>query len=201
MPDGDSEQYVISETERNDALATLVHATSAGGLTLDDFSRRTDAVLAARSRGELVAATQGTGAPLDAGRVKRRWLLLVGTRLKRGRFVLPELTKATVLVGELHVDLRGATLVGPEPTIRLHVLMGSLRLLVPRGIRVEVDQSSLFGGRTITAFGPPPPPANGPLPGPVTPVLRVRMVDVLGNVRVTDDPHSFSPDLFPAVRQ
>jgi hypothetical protein len=71
--------------------------------------------------------------------------------------------------------------------------MGSLRLLVPRGIHVEVDQSSLFGGRSITTFGP--------APSNVTPVLRVRMLDVLGNVKVTDDPHSFSPELFPPAPQ
>jgi hypothetical protein len=193
VTDGESEQYVLSETERNEALASLVHATSAGGLTLEDFSRRTDAVIAAKSRGELVAVTADLGVSLDPGQVKRRWFLLVGTKLKRGRFVLPEQTTATIIAGEIHVDLRGATLVGPEPTIRVRALMGSLRLLVPRGVHVEVDESSLFGGRSITTFGPPP--SN------VTPVLRVRMIDVLGNVKVTDDPHAFSPELFPLAPQ
>ena len=113
--------------------------------------------------------------------------MLVGNRVRRGRFVLPERTTAVVLLGEIHLDLRGATLVGPEPAIKVWALMGNLRVLVPRGIHVEVDSSSLFGGRTLAAYGPPPSSA--------TPVLRIRMIDVLGAVKVTDDPTLWSPNL------
>jgi hypothetical protein len=189
MAEGDAERFVLSETERNDALASLVRATSTGDLTLEDFSRRTDIVLRAETRAELVSATADVGVPAAALPAQRRWTLLIGTKVRRGRFVLPEETKAFILAGEIHVDLRGATLVGPDPTIKVTALAGSLRLLVPSGIHVEVDQTSLFGGRSIHSFGP--------VPSPLTPTLRVRMVDVLGSVKVTDDPHRFSPDLFP----
>lgn len=191
MPDtsGDSEQFVLSDNERNATLASLVRACGQGGVTLEEFSRRTDAAIAASSRAELVAVTADIVPPLDPGRVSRRWFVPVGHKVKRGRFVLPEQTTAYMLAGEIHVDLRGATLVGPEPTIRVVALMGNVHLLVPRGIHVEVDQSSLFSGRSIVTYGPPP--------SPVTPVLRVRMIDMLGSVRVTDDPQRFSPELFP----
>ena len=190
MTSADGEQYVVSESERAGALASLVRACGSGQVTLDEFSRRTDLALAARSRTDLVAATADLSASVVPGRVKRRWFVPFGNRVRRGRFVLPEHTTAVVLMGEIHLDLRGATLVGPEPTIKLWVLMGNLRVLVPKGIHVEVDTSSLFGGRTIVTYGPPPSPA--------TPVLRIRMIDVLGAVKVTDDPAAWSPDLASA---
>jgi len=184
---GDGEHYVVSETERHDALASLVRAASEGQVTLDEFSRRTDLALAARSRVDLVAATAALGVTAAAGRVKRHWFVPFGNRVRRGRFVLPEHTTAVVLAGEIHLDLRGATLVGPEPTIKLWVFMGNLRVLAPWGIHVEVDSSSLFGGRTIATYGPAPSAA--------TPILRIRMIDVLGAVKVTDDPALWSPNL------
>jgi hypothetical protein len=187
LTSGDEEQYVVSDTERREALASLVTAASVGQVTLDEFSRRTDVALSARSRTDLVAALADLGVAVAPGRVKRRWFVPFGNRVRRGRFVLPEHTSAVVFAGEIHLDLRGATLVGPEPTIKLWVFMGNLRVLAPRGIHVEVDSSSLFGGRTIATYGPPPSPA--------TPVLRIRMIDVLGAVKVTDDPAKWSPNL------
>jgi hypothetical protein len=187
---GDEEQYVVSDAERREALASLVRAASEGQVTLDEFSRRTDVALGARSRTDLVSATADLGVAVAPGRVKRRWFVPFGNRVRRGRFVLPEHTSAVVLAGEIHLDLRGATLVGPEPTIKLWVLMGNLRVLAPRGIHVEVDSSSLFGGRTIATYGP--------LPSAATPVLRIRMIDVLGAVKVTDDPTAWSPNLASA---
>ena len=187
MASDDEEHYVVSDTERQEALASLVRAATAGQMTLDEFSRRTDVALGARSRTDLVAATSDLGVALAPGRIKRRWFVPFGNRVRRGRFVLPEHTSAVLLAGEIHLDLRGATIVGPEPTIKLWVLMGNLRVLAPRGIHVEVDSSSLFGGRTIASYGPPP--------GAATPVLRIRMIDVLGAVKVTDDPALWSPNL------
>ena len=187
MTNGEEEQFVVSDTERRDALAALVRAATEGQVTLDEFSRRTDVALAARSRGDLVSATADLGVVAAPGRVKRHWFVLVGNRVRRGRFVLPERTRAVILLGEIHLDLRGATLVGPEPAIKVWALMGNLRVLVPRGIHVEIESSSLFGGRTITGFGP--------VPSPATPVLRIRMIDVLGAVKVTDDPYQWSPSL------
>jgi hypothetical protein len=184
---GDGEHYALSDTERRDVLATLVRAASEGQVTLDEFSRRTDVALAARTRTDLVAATADLARVAVPGPIKRRFIVLFGNRVRRGRFVLPEHTSAVMFAGEIHLDLRGATLVGPEPTIKVWALMGNLRVLAPRGIHVEVDSSSLFGGRTIATYGPPPSAA--------TPVLRIRMIDVLGAVKVTDDPAIWSPNL------
>lgn len=182
---GSDARFVVSDSERRSALVALVQACGAGRLTLDEFSRRSDVAAGTASRTDLVAVTADLDTvAMASGSPKRRWFVPVGNRVRRGRFVLPERTSAVVLMGEIHLDLRGATLVGPEPTIKLWVVMGNLRLLVPSGITVEVDQSSFLGGRTITVHGPPA--------APDMPVLRVRMIDLMGHVRVTDDPAAWS---------
>jgi hypothetical protein len=149
-------------------------------MTLEEFSRRTDIAVAAVTRADLVAVTGDIDpGPPTARPLKRRWWVLFGHKVRRGRFVLPEKSTAIIFAGEIHLDLRRATMIGPEPTIKLWVLAGNLTVLVPRGIRVEIDQSSLFGGRTITDQDTGTSPA--------APTLLIRMIDVLGSVRVTND--------------
>lgn len=175
-----AEQYLVSETERSAALSTLVRACSSGRMTLDEFSRRTDLALVARTRSDLLAASGDLDVDTGLTRpLKRRWFVLFGHRVRRGRFVFPERVTAFVFTGEIYLDLRGATLVGPEPAIKLWVLAGNLNLLVPKGVKVAVDQSSLFGGRSLADHEAGASPS--------APTLQVRMIDVLGSVRVSND--------------
>jgi len=181
---GGLEPDLISEEERNGVLSALVHATSQGQLTLEEFGRRTDVVLTTGSRDDLQAATNGLAMP-PSGRVKRHWFVPFGNRIVCDRFTLAPKTGAVMLMAEIHLDLRGAVLLGPQPVIKLKVLMGNLRVLVPPGIQVEVDETSLFGGRHLTTYGPPPSAAR--------PSLKIRMIGVMGSVKVTDDPSTWSP--------
>lgn len=186
MGAGGLDPYLITEEERNSVLSALIQAASEGQLTLEEFGRRTDVVLTTGSREDLQAATGGLAMP-PSGRVKRHWFVPFGNRIMRGRFALARKTGVVMLMSEIHLDLRDAVLLGPEPVIKVKVLMGNLRVLVPPGIQVEVDESSLFGQRHITTYGPPPSAAR--------PLLKVRMFGVLGSVKVTDDPEKWSPNI------
>jgi hypothetical protein len=183
---GGLDPQLITEEERSIVLSALVRATSEGQLTLEEFDRRTDVVLTTGSREDLQAATGGLAMP-PSGRVKRHWFVPFGNRIMRGRFSLAPKTGVVMLMSEIHLDLRGAVLLGPEPLIKLKVLMGNMRVLVPNGIQVEVDESSLFGGRHVTTYGPPPSAAR--------PLLKVRLIGVMGSVKVTDDPEKWSPNI------
>ena len=182
----DGEQFPVTEEERNAALAALVRATGAGQLSLEEFDRRTDLVLTAPSRTEFAAATGGLE-EIQPGRAKRRWFVPFGNRVVRGRFFLAGRTRAFMLLGEIHLDLRGAVFLVPEPTLKVTALVGNLRVLVPSGVQVTVDQRSLFGGRTITTYGPPATASR--------PRLQISMLDVLGSVKVTSDEAAWSPAL------
>ncbi|HTX00828.1 MAG TPA: LiaF domain-containing protein [Acidimicrobiales bacterium] len=191
MSSTEDDHFLPSEIERTTALEALDSSAVEGRLGLEDYLRLTDQLAVARTRADLVAVTSRVEAAIEPARpLKRRWWVVLGNRIYRGRFVLPERTKAVVVTGEIHLDLRGATLVGAAPSIRLKVLVGSLRVLVPAGVGVEVDQSSLFGGRKVVRFGGEQDPRR--------PTIRVRVVDVFGNVHVTDDPARWSPAVLPA---
>jgi hypothetical protein len=183
---GAGEQFPVTEEERNAALAALVRATGAGQLSLEEFDRRTDLVLTTPSRPEFAAATGGLE-EIEPGRAKRHWFVPFGNRLVRGRFFVAERTRAFMLLSEIHLDLRGAVFLVPEPSLRVRALVGNLRVLVPSGVQVTVDQRSLFGGRTITTYGPPATASR--------PRLRISMLGVLGSVKVTNDEAAWSPAL------
>ena len=183
---GHGEQFPVTEEERGAALAALVRATGAGQLSLEEFDRRTDLVLTTPSRTEFAAATGGLE-EIEPGRAKRHWFVLFGNRLVRGRFFLAERTSALMLLSEIHLDLRGAVFLVPEPSLRVRALAGNLRVLVPSGVQVTVDHRSLLGGRTITTYGPPATASR--------PRLRISTLDVLGSVKVTNDEAAWSPAL------
>jgi predicted membrane protein len=105
----------------------------------------------------------------------------------RGRFFLGERTTAFVALAEIHLDLRGAVFLAPQPRITVMALAGNLRVLVPSGVQVVVDQRSLFGGRKITTYGPPATASR--------PRLEISMLDVLGSVKVSNDEATWSPSL------
>jgi hypothetical protein len=180
------EQFPVTQEERDAALAALVRATGVGQLSLEEFDRRTDLVLTTPSRPEFAAATGGLE-EIQPGRAKRHWFAPFGNRLVRGRFFLAKRTSAFMLLGEIHLDLRGAVFLVPEPNLRVKALVGTVRVLVPNGIQVTVDQRSLFGGRNITTFGPPATASR--------PRLHISMVDALGTVKVTNDEAAWSPAL------
>ena len=176
--------YPLSDSERDEAVASLVKATGDGRLTLEEFGRRAELALTTDSRIDLEEVTGDLPVPAPS-KAKRHWFAPFGHRVVEGRFALAPKTKTTMLVSEIHLDLRGAFLVGPESIIKVKALAGTLRVLVPSGVRVEVDQSSLFGGRSRTSYGPES--------RVVRPLLRIRIVDIMGGVKVTDDPSKWSP--------
>jgi predicted membrane protein len=183
---GDEEQFPVTDVERDTALAALVRATGVGQLSLEEFDRRTDLVLTTSSRTEFAAATGGLEV-IPPGRAKRRWFVPFGNRIVRGRFFMAERTSAFVVMAEIHLDLRGAVFLVPEPRLRVRALVGNLRVLVPSGVQVVVDQRSLFGGRRITTYGPPASASR--------PRLAISTLDVLGSVKVTNDEATWSPAL------
>jgi hypothetical protein len=183
---GDDEQFPVSDGERDAALSSLIRATGAGQLSLEEFDRRTDLVLTTASRTEFAAATGGLEV-IPPGRAKRRWFVPFGNRLVRGRFFMTERTRAFMLMAEIHLDLRGAVFLVPEPRLKVTAIVGNLRVLVPSGVQVVVDQRSLLGGRRITTYGPPASASR--------PRLAISMLDVLGSVKVTSDEATWSPAL------
>jgi hypothetical protein len=67
---------VVSDAERDQAIAALRHHAAAGLISLDDFAERVERVLIAQTRADLVVVTAALPAlvePAPPGDAPRRW--------------------------------------------------------------------------------------------------------------------------------
>jgi DUF1707 SHOCT-like domain len=182
-----------SDAERDAVVTRLNWAVGEGRLTMDEFSGRLELAYAARTRGDLdpllrdlpagsegaVAAAGGTavvgGGSQGTG---TRWNISpIGGIRHRGHWRVPRHTVAIGVLGGVDVDLGEAELAAPEVMITKVSIIGGVSVRVPPGMRVEVSNFSILGGRNVNLGGPLCPDA---------PVLRIRSFSVIGGVNVRE---------------
>lgn len=144
-----------SDTERARAAHRLTEAVGEGRLTLEEFTQRVGSAYASTTRDELGALTADLPSRMDSAendpeRIKRRWrVAILGGSDYTGRWRVPAKTGFFALMGGSKIDLREATLASQEIEITLVSIMGGSDVLVPRGIRVEVDATNVLGGDEV----------------------------------------------------
>jgi hypothetical protein len=194
ISDGDDgvqpEEIRASDAEREAVVARLNTATSEGRLQLDEFSARVDRAYQARARGELddlvrdLPASSGvapgaTSTPVvrsAQGHGHTHWHVTpLGGLSRRGRWRVPENTVSVTLIGGVSLDLQEAELAAREVSVTAVMVIGGLDVIVPSGMRVEVEGISLLGGRKVDVDEPAAPDA---------PTLRLRVFSILGGVSV-----------------
>jgi hypothetical protein len=180
-----------SDAERDAVVARINQAVGEGRLTLDEFSERLELAYAARTRGDLdpllrdlpvgavPAATSGTAVVSGGGQGKdTRWNISpIGGIRHRGHWRVPRHTVAIGLLGGVDVDLSEADLAAPEVMITKVSIIGGVSVRVPPGMRVEVSNFSILGGRDSNLGGPLAPNA---------PVLHIRSFSIIGGVNVRE---------------
>ncbi|GAA4907321.1 cell wall-active antibiotic response 4TMS protein YvqF [Stackebrandtia albiflava] len=186
----------VSDADREAVVARLQAAASEGRLTLGEFSERADQVYQSRTRGELdrltvdlpsaagpVAETHtgfGRGAEVARSEESRVVRAIMGDNEDRLVGRIPERLRVLAVMGDVTLDLREAVLTGGEVEVTGHVVMGSVRVIVPNGIEVRQHGSNVMGDvRTRLSH-------NG---GGAAPVVRIKLVNVMGEVKIVDDAH------------
>jgi hypothetical protein len=183
-----------SDAERDAVVGRLNQAVGEGRLTMDEFSERLELAYAARTRGDLDPLLRDL--PTDAGGAlpatasgaavssigsqgqDTHWNISpIGGIRHRGRWRVPRHTVAIGVLGGVDVDLGEAELAAPEVMVTNVSIIGSVSVRVPPGMRVEVSNFSILGGRDINLGGPLAPNA---------PVLRIRSFSVIGGVNVRE---------------
>ncbi len=179
--DGDME-IRASDGERHATLDALAGAAAEGRLTLEELADRTEAALAATTRGDLARVTAdlpAAAAPAaPAGRSRgTRWAFgIMGGGDHRGRWrIAPRCTVVNVM-GGADLDLRDAVVEGREIEITVWSLMGGSTITVPDGVEVDAGGFAFMGGNDVRVEGPAPPPG--------APVIRVRAWTVMGGTDV-----------------
>jgi hypothetical protein len=159
---------LASDAERERTVDVLRGAVVEGRLTLEEFSDRVGLAHAARTDQDLATlgsdlpATRHDGALQDTVRH-----LAFCSRLSRvGPWDLPARSSYRCIFGTINLDLRQARLGAAETSIEIDNLFGTVTLLVPEGVRVEVQGGGAFASQDIQS------PSTAPVAD--APVLRIR---------------------------
>jgi hypothetical protein len=171
----------VSDADRERAVSLLREHTVAGRLTLEELSERVERAYAARTEGELAGVTADlpettTAAAAPAPRGRRWTVAVIGDVKRTGRWRLLDGTVALLGIGDLELDLRGAVIDDPEPTITVAALIGDVSVVVPEGVAVEVSGFVVIGDRSDDA--PDAPPHLG------GPVVHLRVFGAIADVQV-----------------
>jgi hypothetical protein len=169
----------VTDADRTTAAKLLQRAAGDGRLTLEQFSDRVGAVWAATSQEQLAAATSGLeqAPPVGSTRTVSSVVSILGDQWRVGRWRLPPTFRAFGLLGDVHLDLRSVvTADTDEVKIRAVTLLGSVDIMVPAGIEVELTGFDVLGSRELR-LAPMPRRAG-------TPLIRVHAYGLLGDVSV-----------------
>jgi class 3 adenylate cyclase len=193
----------IGDDDRQRVIDGLSRHTGAGRLTLDEFAELAGRVYDARTRRDLdellaglpddgdlrrpapgagvaPAAEDGAGsgesegAPAAAPR--RRFVAIMSAAGARGRWRAPARITAFAFWGNVKVDLRQAVIDEGVVEVTAWAIMGSVQVVVPDGIQVELDGMVVMGGSTDQTHRSKTPPL------PHAPVIRVHARGLWGGV-------------------
>ncbi|MGH3302171.1 MAG: DUF1707 SHOCT-like domain-containing protein [Streptosporangiaceae bacterium] len=164
----------VGDRDRDAVVQRLQQAFAAGRLDDEEFDHRTRAALTARLTSDLAVLTTdlpaGTAAlrPVAPGatgvRAPGRLAIAYKSAIRRGgRWRVPTQFLAVVYKGSGRLDLRAAELSGPVTTLHAIAYKSRIDVLVPPGVRVELDGFGVSkGGRrrkTWRAACPPTLPS------------------------------------------
>ncbi|WP_433497721.1 DUF1707 SHOCT-like domain-containing protein [Sphaerimonospora sp. CA-214678] len=180
----------ISTANRELALSILNEAAADGRLALEELEERHEAVLRARTRGELAGALKDLvedGSPLFTGERRdsriggrpgsRFSLAIFSGSWRKGGWVLPHRHTSAAFWGRAELDLRDARFTEAESVITCFALMGGIEIVVPAHVTVQLEGVGLLG-----AFYGDDEDVSGVQDSPV---VRVRGLAVWGAVHIT----------------
>ena len=149
-----------SDFDRDRVISLLAAAAADGRLTPDEHSDRVERAYQARTLGQLAALTTDLAAP-DAQPIKldgRRAVTgIFGRDSRDGRWVVPDNLPVVAIFGEVELDLREALLQSGRIIVYATLIAGTLHLVVPDGVSVEVTGSAMLTrkiNRTVRQPGP-----------------------------------------------
>jgi hypothetical protein len=185
----------VSDRDRDAVAHRLQQAFAEGRLGDEEFDQRMRAALTARLSTDLEPLTQdlpaaaerpATVAPVVAGRKPGRFAIAYKGSIRRGgRWRVPERFSTVVYKGSGRIDLRAAELAGPVTTIVAVAYKSHIDVLVPLGVRVDLE------GFGISKTWSAEEELESRLPADA-PVVHVRGIGYKGTVDVAtkpQDPH------------
>ncbi len=173
------EPLLASDADRDIALALLREASVDGRLTIEDLAERAELVHSARTRDDVAAATAGLAAAAVVDQAEQRSRTVLSSLVREGRWTLAPRNRFSTVLGTVRLDLREAVLPGPEVEIDARAFLGTVEIIVPEGVHVEVTGGGLLSSQQLRLPAPAPDGA---------PVVRIRAGGALGTLKVRCKP-------------
>ncbi len=193
MAPGDLPELRASDADRERVADLLRRAAGEGQLTFPELDERLDQAYAARTRSELVpltadlqAADEGQAPATRTFTVRRggggaRWLVaIMGACERKGRWRLAERSTNVNLMGGSDLDLNQVELAHDHVELTVLAIMGGSDVRVPEGLNVEVTELAIMGGNSVDVGEQQPAPGG--------PVLRLRLLSIMGGIDVKRGP-------------
>lgn len=177
-----------SDQERDATIQRLQVAFAEGRLADEEFDDRMRTALAARTHADLdelladlpaatAPAAPRPAAPVAGPKPGRNAVAYKNSMRYSGRWRVPGRFRAIVYKGSGVLDLRAAELTEPVTSIRAVAYKSDIEIIVPPGIRVEVDG---FGVNREEEW-------SGELPGDA-PIVHVKAIAYKGRVETRTMP-------------
>ncbi len=191
-----SSELVALRTARERVIAQLSDAFAKGDLEIEEFERRltlahrTDSVdaLDVLVRDVSPAAAASTGlAPLPAApavaalvvvpRAEESAFSIMGSVVRSGQWTPPRVLRVMSIMGSIELDFREASLASGTSELVVTTIMGSVDIIFPPSLAVEMQGSAIMGSFEFAQRTPV-------MPDPDRPILRVHGVSFMGAVTI-----------------
>ena len=183
-----------SDADRERAVITLGRAAGDGRLDVDELEERLQLAYAARTHAELDTLLADVGGAIEgdlaaarapaprarvvpSGAAGTSWIVsIMGGNQRTGRWRVAERCNVVNFMGGSEIDLCDAELSDEATVVNVYSLMGGFEMRVPHGVEVQVSKFAFMGGHEVRL--------GSEAPSPGAPVIRIRLISVMGGGQV-----------------
>jgi hypothetical protein len=194
-----SADLAVLRAARDRVIARLSDAFARGELEIEEFERRLTLAHRTDSLDALEALTRDVSAP-DAAplvpvapapaaarpfaplavvppRAEESAFAIMGSVVRSGQWTPPRVLRVAAVMGSVELDYREAALAPGVSELVANAVMGSVDIIVPPSLAVEMQGSAIMGSFEFTQRTPV-------LADPDCPILRVHGVSFMGSVTI-----------------
>jgi Domain of unknown function (DUF1707) len=184
-----------SDQDRDAVVQRLQQAFAERRLDDDEFDERMRAALAAKTSADLdrltsdLPAAPAGAAPAAPAPGPGKWAVAYKNSVRRaGRWRVPERFNVVIYKGEGWLDLRAAELTAPVTTVTAYAYKSRIDILVPPGVRVEMNGLGVSKGWSAEEDAEIRLPHDAP-------TVHVRGTAYKGTIETRTKPHESRPAL------
>ena len=134
-----------SDAEREATMERLRNAAAEGRLTFEELADRIEAAASAVMRSDLAALTVDLPAAMAIRDQAPMAVSSLNDVKRNGAWIVPAESSFRSWLGHVQLDLRQATISEPEIRIYAWTMFGTVDVLVPEGVDVDVQATSKLG--------------------------------------------------------